>query len=166
MNTEPRYDLGELAELAGATVRTIRYYVQQGLLPAPGQMGPGSHWSQTHLQRLRLIRKLQRQHLPLSEIRRQLAELGDDAVARLLADEAKEETPGSAVDYVRAVLAKAGSPMRSPSSPLSGSSDRSQWERIRLDDDIELHVRRPLSREQNRLVERLLAEARRILAGA
>ena len=161
MSAEPRYDLGELAELAGATVRTIRYYVQQGLLPAPGQMGPGSHWSDGHLQRLRLIRKLQRQHLPLSEIRRQLAELDDAAVARLLEN---ETPPGSAVDYVRAVLAKAGSTMRSQSLPLPGSSDRSQWERIRLDDDVELHVRRPLSREQNRRVERLLAEARRILA--
>jgi hypothetical protein len=39
---------------------------------------------------------------------------------------------------------------------------RSQWDRIELADDVELHVRRPLSREQNRLVERLLEAARRI----
>ena len=39
---------------------------------------------------------------------------------------------------------------------------KSTWERITLARDVELHVRRPLSREQNRLVERLLNEARTI----
>jgi hypothetical protein len=33
---------------------------------------------------------------------------------------------------------------------------RSTWERIALTRDVELHVRRPLSRDQNRLVERLI----------
>ena len=47
-----------------------------------------------------------------------------------------------------------------PSSPVAPS--RSQWERVALAPDVELHVRRPLSREQNRRVERLLEEARRI----
>jgi hypothetical protein len=39
---------------------------------------------------------------------------------------------------------------------------RSQWERITLTPDIELHVRRPLSRDHNRRVERLLDAARDI----
>ena len=41
--------------------------------------------------------------------------------------------------------------------------DRSQWDRISLAPDVELHIRRPLSRLQNRRVERLLAVARDIL---
>ena len=41
--------------------------------------------------------------------------------------------------------------------------DRSQWERIVLAPDIELHVRRPLSRIQNKRVDRLLTIAREIL---
>jgi hypothetical protein len=50
-----------------------------------------------------------------------------------------------------------GSP--APAAPLQG---RSQWERIQLDDGIELHVRRPLTRHQQRLLDKLLAEVRRI----
>ena len=42
------------------------------------------------------------------------------------------------------------------------TSERSQWERIALTDDVELHIRRPLSRDANRRVERLLEQARRI----
>jgi hypothetical protein len=41
--------------------------------------------------------------------------------------------------------------------------DRSQWDRIVLTPDVELHVRRPLTREGNKRLERLLEEARRIL---
>jgi DNA-binding transcriptional MerR regulator len=36
------YDLAELCDLADVTPRTVRYYVQQGLLPSPGARGPGA----------------------------------------------------------------------------------------------------------------------------
>ena len=39
---------------------------------------------------------------------------------------------------------------------------RAQWDRITLAPDVELHVRRPLTREQNRQVERLIDAARDI----
>ena len=42
-------------------------------------------------------------------------------------------------------------------------SDRSQWDRVRLTPDIELHIRRPLSRLQNKRVDRLIAIARELL---
>ena len=41
--------------------------------------------------------------------------------------------------------------------------ERSQWERISLTPDLELHVRRPLSRLQNRQLARLLQLARGLL---
>jgi hypothetical protein len=41
--------------------------------------------------------------------------------------------------------------------------DRSQWDRVLLAPDVELHVRRPLGRRQNKQVERLIAIAREIL---
>jgi hypothetical protein len=40
---------------------------------------------------------------------------------------------------------------------------RSQWDRIVLAPDIVLHVRRPLSRLQNRAVDRLIGVARQLL---
>jgi hypothetical protein len=50
-----------------------------------------------------------------------------------------------------------------PLEPLPPNPERSQWERIAIEPDIELHVRRPLSRTQNRRVERLIAFARQLL---
>jgi hypothetical protein len=53
---------------------------------------------------------------------------------------------------------------RSPEPPKSPSTTvKSQWERISLAQDVELHVRRPLTREANRRVEKLLDLARQIL---
>jgi hypothetical protein len=46
---------------------------------------------------------------------------------------------------------------------LDARSDRSTWERIALAPDIELHVRRPLSRVQNRFLDRLLDLVRKLL---
>ena len=132
-----QYDLDELARLSGLTVRTIRYYIQQRLLHASGHRGPGASYDAGHLARLRLIRRLQADHLPLAEIRRRL-ETG-----------------------------KTSAPRRAAVEPATDAeSDRSHWERIPLAPDVELHVRRPHSRVGNRGVERLIVEARRILRGA
>ncbi|MFM2106734.1 MAG: hypothetical protein RL338_1766 [Chloroflexota bacterium] len=53
-----------------------------------------------------------------------------------------------------AFLGVAAAPM-----PKGRQAERSHWERIVLGEGIELHVRRPLSRRENRLVERLIAFA-------
>ena len=44
MSDPSRHSLTELADLAGVTPRTVRYYLAQGLLPAVGQTGPGSKY--------------------------------------------------------------------------------------------------------------------------
>ena len=84
MPEDEHYSLTELADLAGVTPRTVRYYLAQGLLPAVGQTGPGAKYDDRHLARLRLIRRLQTEHLPLAEIRRRLDGLdrGRDPRAR------------------------------------------------------------------------------------
>lgn len=66
------FDLNELSDRAGVTPRTVRYYIQQGLLRSPGTPGPGARYGEGHLGRLRLIRRLQREHQPLAEIRHRL----------------------------------------------------------------------------------------------
>ncbi len=83
-----RLSLGELAGAAGVSVRTVRYYVAEGLLPPPAATGPGRHYRAAHLNRLRLIGRLKAAYLPLREIRRRLAGLDDAAVAALLGGDA------------------------------------------------------------------------------
>jgi hypothetical protein len=46
-----------------------------------------------------------------------------------------------------------------PSVPI----ERSQWERIALGPDVELHIRRPLARAQQKGVDRLVTIARELL---
>jgi DNA-binding transcriptional MerR regulator len=195
---EPRYSLTELADLAGVTPRTVRYYMSQGLLPSPGASGPGAKYDDAHLGRLRVIRRLQREHLPLAEIRQRLAGLDDVTITALAEERATAPGPqDSALDYIRRVLGPgdravheallAYSPVAHPSpapalaaaapkaslpraamtlgvEPTSDRQfERSQWERIPLAPDIELHVRRPLPRPLAKQVDRLVSIARDLL---
>src|SRR5688572_2542130 len=93
------YDLQELCTEAGVTPRTVRYYIQQGLLPAPEPQGPATRYGQGHLDRLRLIRDLQAEHQPLAVIRQRLGELPDEDI-RHLVRKLPRSSPSSAVDYV------------------------------------------------------------------
>src|SRR5688572_6976705 len=93
------FDLAQLSEQAGVSQRTVRYYIQQGLLPSPEARGPGAHYGVEHLERLTLIRKLQREHLPLGEIRRRLESLSAQEITDLLARE-PERPKTDAADYI------------------------------------------------------------------
>src|SRR5438552_17195221 len=62
------YGIKELAELGGVTRRTVRYYVQRGLLPTPLGTGRGPHYTPAHLERLIHIRQLQESGVPLGEL--------------------------------------------------------------------------------------------------
>ena len=175
MPTEMRpLDLAQLCGAADVTPRTVRYYIQQGLLPAPETRGPGAHYHEGHLARLRLIKRLQRQHLPLGEIRKRVARLSDEEVESLV-EAMPSKRDSSALGYIRDVLASGSTPRMHaaaiPTLTRLGAGERplpqperSHWERLALTPDIELHVRRPLTREQNRSVERLLEFARELFA--
>jgi DNA-binding transcriptional MerR regulator len=105
------YSITDLARLSGVTPRTVRYYVAQGLLPSPEQAGPSTRYGEGHLARLRLIRRLQQDHLPLAEIRSRLAPLNDHEVEQLVAAETErsvEQTPAQALLYVQDLMAQSG----------------------------------------------------------
>ena len=58
----------ELAERTGVTVRTIRWYQSEGLLPPPGRRGREARYGPAHVERLDLIGELQARGLRLSAI--------------------------------------------------------------------------------------------------
>lgn len=231
MPTDTPYSIADLARLTDVTPRTVRYYVAQGLLPAPGESGPGAHYGPAHLDRLQLIRRLQRQHLPLAEIRTRLSTLSDQEIRETLrAAEPKSTTgAGSALDYIRTVLGSSPTisvrsrpampgpamPSATPPAAVAGelhepapvalmskafapaapampsdsvhteasdslaepppaytaeaaeppepTIERSQWERLSLGPNVELHIRRPLSRYEQKRVDRLITIARQVL---
>lgn len=63
------YGIDELAELGGVTRRTVRYYVQEGLLPAPRGVGRGRHYGPEHLDRLLQVKSMQERGESLEAIR-------------------------------------------------------------------------------------------------
>ena len=84
---------------------------------------------------------------------------------------------GSASEYVQRVLNEGVGTIKGGSASLmysvaaaalpsrprkQAAMTRSQWEHFSLAPDVELHVRRPVSREDNRRIERLLEAAREI----
>ena len=193
MPKDTGYAMTDLASLAGVTPRTVRYYVSLGLIPAPEQAGRAARYGEDHLRRVRLIRRLQEQHLPLAEIRARLSSLTDDEVAQALSAP-DPEPAGSALDYIRSLTA--GTARRVAEAPLTWQTEdpadpnapalslpapplslpaaapapapstrpvTAVWERISLAPDVELHVRRPLSRTAHKRVERLVTIAREIL---
>lgn len=66
--------IGELAQQAGVTVRTIRYYEELGLL-SPAQTSPGGFrlYTDADLRRLNFIKRFKNLDFPLEEILRLLS---------------------------------------------------------------------------------------------
>jgi DNA-binding transcriptional MerR regulator len=171
MPNEQEYSIGELADLAGVTPRTIRYYVSIGLLPSPEQAGPKTRYTDGHLKRLRLIRHLQRGHLPLGEIGDRLGGLDDEAVEAAL-DADAGPAPDSALEYINQLQETTPKEFRATAQKNvdTGSPDpgvlagtRTRWERVPLGENVELHIRLPQGRHKQKQIERLIALGRELL---
>lgn len=176
--------IGELAQRAGVTRRTIRYYVEIGLLQPPAGSGKAAVYGTEHLERLELIKELQAYRLSLEEIRDRLAgktapEATAAAYEALAATEPSRRgayDASSAADYIDRL--RQSGPIASPSRLRESTAlyrqasmlperkpadyDAEQWLRVRVSEDVELHIRRRASRTDRR-VARLIKEARRIL---
>ena len=142
--------LSELAEQAGVSPRTVRYYIALGLLPSPGRLGPGTRYGRDHLDRLRLIKRLQEERLSLAEIRQRLE---------------GEPMPAPAVAAAPARQVVAARPARRPQSALrQGPTQPALWERIVLSPDVELLVRAGV-RDRDSRVDQLIESAPDLLGG-
>ena len=65
---ENKYTIKELSELTGFSVRTIRYYIQEGLLEPPAGRGRGGFYFDSQLNQLRLIKSLQEKGMKIASI--------------------------------------------------------------------------------------------------
>ena len=187
LENEQALTIEELAERVGTPVRTIRFYIAEGLLSGPGTRGKAASYSGEHLLRLRLIRRLSEQRVPLAEMRELLSRLSPEEEQALLDEEEEramqreraaqapspKEYLGALLQQAQAARQPAASPPPGPAVPASASAERyprpvnalpSQpadvWQRWELVPGVELHVKVDVADQQRRLIERLLWAAR------
>lgn len=103
--------LDDLARSAGVSPRTVRYYIQRGLLSAPEFRGPDTRYGEIHLVTLRAVRALQERFWPLEAIAgalegRSMADL--EAIAAGTLPLPAPEGPAAA----------GGHPYRTPAAPV------------------------------------------------
>lgn len=184
-SNERSLTIEELAEQAQTSVRTVRYYITENLLPGPGSRGKGATYTEEHLRRLRLIRRLTERRAPLAEIRDVMARVTDDEVRALLAEEdARVQTLDatqavSPKAYIAALLDQARTPQTPPrkpqrqsfapssaplrmfpstppNAPAGGATQASAWRRVELAPGVELHIEEEAERRYRSFIERLL----------
>lgn len=173
----------ELAERTQTPVRTVRYYIAEKMLPGPGARGKGASYTEEHLLRLRLIRRLTERRAPLAEIREVMAGVTDADVRALLAEEdaraqtlERAERAISPRAYISALLDQAREPRKQPpKSPTSSTppmralmepgvaEQGSAWRRVELAPGVELHILEPLEERNRALIDRLLAASKDLL---
>ncbi|HEX6820172.1 MAG TPA: MerR family transcriptional regulator [Ktedonobacterales bacterium] len=114
----------ELADVADLPVRTIRYYIAEGLLPGPGSRGKQATYGEDQLVRLQLIRRLAERRVPLAQMRKLLAQMRLEDVRTLLAEEeqsaaelARAERKASPKEYVAGLLQQARAMREAPRAP-------------------------------------------------
>lgn len=155
------YKIDELAQRASVSPRTIRYYVQRGLLPAPEFRGKDTAYGREHLLRLQAIKRLQEAHLPLDEIQSRLMAASDREIERMAAPgvpEPDEREPPATPQGGR------GGPYRAPgyqdpAPPLSTTAAAPErWARIRLAPGLELHVRSDAGPETQRVAREIQSQ--------
>lgn len=146
------WKLDTLADASGVSPRTIRYYVQRGLLPPPVFRARDTSYGPEHLLRLQAIRQLQGRHWPLEAIEAELERRASDGTLAALAEGTDvPELPGAEPEP--ATWAEPG--------PLPMVTTETRWRRLTLADGVELHVAEPAGPEARQVVEAVLAAVRR-----
>ena len=194
MVDQEEFLIQELADKAGVSHRTIRYYTQEGLLPEPINRGKYAYYTQEHLDRLRLILQLKDTYLPLKEIRQLLVALSWPEVRDLLqkgggtrqiadASQPVETRPSvseasSALDYIQRLL----NPTPQPGTPSPSQTAMSRpsslpnpvipgpvappesWRRFTLSPGVELHVKEPATSGDRQRIDQLIQFARMLFS--
>jgi DNA-binding transcriptional MerR regulator len=173
------YSIEDLERLLGVKGRTIHYWSHEGLFEGPGA-GRGARYTDEHLARLFLIQKLRAEGRPVAEIKAALKRVSTTDL-RLWAEQAKAEPPkesvkakqlitrwlkeGNESDVVvasRVTTPRQSWQRRAVWSAMSDDVPAGHWQRIPFAPDVELHVQHPPSPTSQRLVDQLVALARRL----
>ena len=144
---EQRLKLEQLAERSGVSARTVRYYVQRRLLPAPEFRGRDTAYTGEHLVRLQAIRRLQERFLPLDAIQEALAQRTLDEVGRIAAGE----------DLVGEVTR--GGELDTGGGETEVTDEGARWARWMLAPGLELHLAGDADDTVKALAARLRREA-------
>jgi DNA-binding transcriptional MerR regulator len=158
--------------------RTIRYYLAEGLIQAPGEkQGTASVFGYLNLLQLIAVKKLQAEHFPIRKIRELVADKSEPELEVLLGfggagnktvskkageSEAKRYlesllTPGSAAP----MMSLKGSP-----APMQEGDDQTRtrsWHRVEIEPGLELHIRSDYAPPTTSAKSRSLAE--RVIQG-
>lgn len=146
--------LDELAERAGVSPRTVRYYIQRGLLTAPPFRGADTAYGEEHLSALKAIKKLQEAYWPLDAIAGALANRSPAELERIASGRLVPPRDGSpeVVAAAPAAPEPVGShPYRQPPGP-----QRTRVERVRLAEGVELLIDESASKESRALAENIV----------
>jgi DNA-binding transcriptional MerR regulator len=140
----------------GDSPRSVRYFVQRGLLPAPPFKGPDTVYGEEHLQRLRAIRVLQARFLPLDAIQVELARLSPEELRTLADSEVSTDIlpppPPAAPEPVKAAEVSTARPVSTGRQVAVAGYRR--WE---LAPGLELHLEDSADEKTRALAERVRA---------
>lgn len=155
----------DLAKLSNLSLRTLRYYIQEGLLPGPNTAGKYASYSQEHLDYLSMIQRLKRLHLPLKEIRHLLSNMTPEDMSRILNYQdqihlsvqdavdsynilSENEEPSSALDYIRN-LEQRQTRLRSVTGSPSIPAAPQMSQPAREDDRVKQHAKLNLTERES-----------------
>jgi DNA-binding transcriptional MerR regulator len=70
---QPRFSMSELVEASGLSDRTIRFYIEEGLVQGARGRGRSAYYTPEHVERLMRVADLRNRGLSLAEIREALS---------------------------------------------------------------------------------------------
>jgi DNA-binding transcriptional MerR regulator len=154
-----RYTIEELGNLSGFSRRTIRYYIQEGLLEPPAGRGRGGFYFDSHLETLRRIRLLQAEQLGLTAIQ-EILKGGDEPPGRQ-----KGRVEAAAARLPDEAPCRSSIPRGRPSTAFDAAihRERQVCAKYEIRPGIEIHVDRDLEEAEARRVVEIVRVARSIL---
>jgi len=138
----------QLADRAGVTQRTIRYYTDEGLIDAPVDKVRTPRYTERHLLQLLAAARLKSGYLPLRVIRARMAGMSDRdlhevinsatvAIEELVTADVPEAVVAS--HHVERVVSKSTAEYSVPA--VGDGIQELRWHRYAIDDGIEIHFR-------------------------